>query len=273
MKIQFCTYPTKDHAVCIFGFGCLVFAIGCFNAYLLNLFGEIEKSVILSRGLNVTRTAPFFYCELPYDDCLCSVLLNKSENSKQCIIYVQLMGSRILPSISFFLQIYLVQKVFSLNSDCHRVFIYALHILSIFTSTSMIIVIFRSSCYHGFITYGLLLTGWLLFVLSCYNVVRHERRVLTSRPHSNIVVAVHISWRNGNPNRALREFPWIKIGILYLWLWICSFFSSPFWLSIICVPLYFFVVSFKYLHYFVFFGFFVCMNNLHLTNESTILIE
>jgi hypothetical protein len=119
--------------------------------------------------------------------------------------------SRILPSISFFLQIYLVQRVFSLNLDCHRAFIYALYILSIFTFTSMIISIFWSSCYHGFITYGLLVTGGLLSVLSCYNFIRHDdERILTSSPRGNKVVAVHTSGTNNKLKSAWQELPWIK---------------------------------------------------------------
>jgi len=206
MKIQFRTYSTLKHLGYIFGFSCIVYAISCFNTYLLRHFGETEKSILDSRGLNVTHFTALLYCELPYDDCLCPVLLNKSDNSEKCITYVQLIGSRILTLVSFILQIYLVRKLFSLNSDCSRVFIYALSIVSIFTFIGMTISIYWSSCYHVSITYTLLLTGTSLWLLSFYSLSSTADCLPTSS-HGNQTVVIHISGKINNRNRAWQQLP------------------------------------------------------------------
>jgi hypothetical protein len=206
MKIQFRTYSTLEHVACIFGFSCIVYAMSCFNTYFLRFFGEAEKSVLYSRGLNVTHFSPLLYCELPYDDCLCTVLFNKSDNSEKCITYVQLIGSRILPLVSFFLQIYLVRKLFSLNSDHPRVIIYTLSILSIFTFIGMTISIYWNSCYHVSITYTQLLTGTLLWLLSLYNLVSIAERTPASS-NGNKIVAARTSGKTNKPERAWQELP------------------------------------------------------------------
>jgi hypothetical protein len=206
MKIQFRTNTSLKDACYTFLFSCVVYAISFFNTHLQSLFGNAEESILSSRGLNVKHISPLLYCELPYDDCLCTVLLNKSDNSEKCFTDIQLMGSRILPIVSFFLQIYLVRKLISLNSNHCRVIIYTLSIVSIFTCIGMTICIFWSSCYHVSITFTLLLTSSILWILSFYNMLVSEER-FRSCSHCNKIAADHSSKRNNNPNRAWQEVP------------------------------------------------------------------
>jgi hypothetical protein len=142
MKIQYGTPSTLCYALSIFLFGAVVFAIGYLNVYLQRLRGETEESILLSRKLNLTNTPKVFHCNLRCDDCLCSVLLNKSNSSENCIIDSQIVASRILLLISFFLQIFLVRELFSLIADHRHIIIYALWIVSFFTVVGMIISIF-----------------------------------------------------------------------------------------------------------------------------------
>jgi hypothetical protein len=206
MRIQFGPITNLDDACCTFLFGSVVFAITCFNTHLHSLFGDAEVSILRSRGLNVTRISPILYCDLPYDDCLCPVLLNKSNISENCIAYYQLVSSRILPLVSFFLQIYLVRKLFSLNADHRRVVIYALWIISIFTCIGMRICIYWSSCYQLYITLTLYLTYGILWVLCAHNIgVNMER--LPSFSHGNKVAGIHSLGRNNESNKAWQELP------------------------------------------------------------------
>jgi hypothetical protein len=209
MKIQFGT-ATKTHPmVTVFFLGCLGFTISWFNASLLTFFGKSEKSILHSRKLNVTHKPDIFYCDLPYDDYLCSVLLNKSNTSGNCISYDQLVVSRILPLISFFLQIYLVRELFSLITDHRRLITYALWIASIFTFISMIISIYWSSCYHVYITSILFVTSGLLLLLSLHNIIVNAERERSSSNRNQIIIA-HRPERTNNANRSWLELLWTK---------------------------------------------------------------
>jgi hypothetical protein len=206
MKIHFGTPLTDYHTTGAFLWGCAIFAIGWFNSHLQVSFGEAEESVLRSRGLNVTtHTAPMFYCDLPYDDCRCLVLLNKSENSEKCITDIQLVGSRILPLVSFFLQIFLVRELFPFSADCPRVISCALWTTSLLIFIGMTISIYWSSCYHAHITFTLLSTGVVLCCLSLLNLMVNDQRTSDSS-HGNRIVPVHRSERNHNASRAWQEF-------------------------------------------------------------------
>lgn len=199
MKIQFGTITSVEDACYTFLFGCVVFAISFFNIHHQSQFADAEESILRLRGLNITHISPLLYCDLPYDDCLCPVLLNKSDNSEMCITDIELVGSRILPLVSFFLQICLVRKLFSLNADHRCVVIYAIWIVSIFTCIGMTICIYWSSCYHISITFTLLLTGSILWFLSLYNMAVSSEGIPSS---GNKIADVHSLGRNRKSNRA-----------------------------------------------------------------------
>jgi hypothetical protein len=200
MKIQFGTPLTLHHIFGSFFLGCVILAIICSNLYLQNVLAESEESILHSRGLNVTHISPFLYCELPYDDCLCSILSNKSHSSEKCITRIQLEGSRILPFISFFLQICLVRELFSLSGDHRHVIIYALWIVSIFIFVGMTIGIHWSACYHVYITAALYSTGGSLWFLSLHNLLVNEDRTRSSSNRNQVIVP-HRSETTNNENR------------------------------------------------------------------------
>jgi len=201
MKIQFGTPLTPKH---IFGsvlLGFIILAIICFNLYLQNVLAESEESILHSRGLNMTHISPFLYCELPYDDCLCSILSNKSHISEKCITRIQLVGSRVLPFISFFLQICLVRELFSLSGDHRHVIIYALWIVSVFIFVGMTIGIHWSACYHVYITAALYSTGSSLWFLSLHNLLVNEDHTRSTSNRSQAIVP-HRSERTNNEIRS-----------------------------------------------------------------------
>jgi hypothetical protein len=204
MKIQFGTACKTYPVVTAWLLGWVVFGISWYNASLLSFFGESEQSILLSHKLNLTRKPDIFYCDLPYDDCLCSVLLNKSNISENCITYVQLVGSRVLPLISFFLQIILLRELFSLITDHRRVFIYVLWIAFILTFVGMIISIYWSSCSQVYITSVLFVTSGLLFSLSLYNLLHKVERLPSSSDCNQIIIA-HRSEITNNTNKSWLE--------------------------------------------------------------------
>lgn len=171
IKIRFGTPLTHWHGCGVFFSGCLMFAIVCYNAELQNRLGEAGRSILHSRGVNETKVPPLFFCDIPYNECLCSVLSNKSQNSEKCVPYNQLAVSRVLPLISFFLQIILIQQLFSFNAECSCLMSNILWASALLIFIGMAISIYSSSCYHARITGILLYTGGLVCFLTLYNFI------------------------------------------------------------------------------------------------------
>jgi hypothetical protein len=183
MKIKYDPPLTTWLAIGSFALASVVFCVCWYAADLHVLFGESVKAILQSRGLNVTNTSPVFYCQLPFDECLCSVLSNESHTSKKCITETQLISTRILPLISFVLEVCLIREFFSLSGNHRLVIISVLWIVSIFVFVGMTIGIYWSSCYHVSITITVTVISMFLCYLSFHNMLYapHPTRVVSNR--------------------------------------------------------------------------------------------
>jgi len=204
MRIKYDTRLTSYHTITAFSLGWLLFFIICFNAHLQYLLGESEKSILQSRNITITQRPTIFYCELPYDDCLCSVISNQTNTSDKCVSFAVLVGSRVLSLISFLFQIALVREILSISTDRPSAVIYTLWIICLFAFIGMIISIHWNSCYHAYIILTLFGTGELLFLLSCHNVIigNDRDRSISNR---NQVIIPHRSETTNNESRSLLE--------------------------------------------------------------------
>jgi hypothetical protein len=189
MKIQYGATMDMGRAAGIFFLGFVTFGVSYYNSYLHCLFGQAETSILLSRGLNVPRIAEALICDLPYDDCRCLVVSNATEKSEKCITYGQLVVSRILPLVSFFLQIILTRELFSFSGNYRRVLVYSLWIASIFIFICITIGIYYSSCYHVYITGTLFATGEVFCFIGVHNLIRnddHQKSISDQRTQMRI---------------------------------------------------------------------------------------
>ena len=132
LEIQFGTSLTFRHAFAAFSLSALIFFSAFLGTYLHDSFGAMEKSILQSRNVSVTEGPNIFFCDLPYNQCLCSSTTNKLNALDDCITYAQLVTSRISPLISFLGQMYLIWKLFSLNGVQSRLIVYSLWIISVF---------------------------------------------------------------------------------------------------------------------------------------------
>jgi hypothetical protein len=215
-----------------------IFGVCWFNVDLHRILGECEKAILQSRGLNVTDTSPLLYCQLPFDECLCSVLSNKSHTSEKCVTKIQLISSRILPLISFVLEICLVREFFSLNGDYRRVIIYVLWIASIFIFVGMTIGIYWSSCYHVCITLSVSGTNILFCYLSLHNVLDGPDSMHPDPIHPvsncNQVIIPHESESTNSESRSWQHLLWTKktYDFFCIWLFMRVFFLCLFFYNI-----------------------------------------
>ena len=194
LRIQLGTKLNAYEACGPFYVGLLAFLISALNAYYHNVFGAVEKTILQSRNMTITEGNDFFFCDLRYTDCLCSLATNKSDSPLNCITHTQLIIARMLPLISFLGQVYLIQKLFSLHGDQRHVVIITLRIVSILVFIGITITIHWNSCYHAYISCIIYITSCPLWILSMRNAMivhghldslsKRKRVVLLSKPET-----------------------------------------------------------------------------------------
>lgn len=170
MRMKYGTPLTSSHACKAFLLGFFLYNVILTNLNLQKFIGDSEKSILQSRNTTLTQRPTIFYCNIPFNDCLCSVISNKSDTSVECITYAVLVGSRILPKFSFFLQILLTREIFSFSTDCPRIVIFTLWITSIFAFIGISISIYWNDCFQAYIAIIVSFTGVVLSALGMYNM-------------------------------------------------------------------------------------------------------
>jgi len=115
--------------------------------------------------LNITSLDIRLFCEMSFDDSLCSVQSTKTKQSKYCLTDNFLFGSRIFLLVSFVLQIFLIHDLFSFSGKYVRFIVYGLWIVAVFIVIIIANGIYRDSCFHRFINGLFCLIDMLLFFL------------------------------------------------------------------------------------------------------------
>jgi hypothetical protein len=200
MNIQFGSKRTPFAVLHIFFLSFVLFGIIWLNGTLQQRLGASQRSVVDARQLNVTHIIDYFYCELPYNDCLCTVLWNTSNTSETCITYDQLAASRILPPVLYALEIYLFRALFTLHTAHRRIIIPFLWIASVFMFIVVIIGFFWTNCLQTYVTVILVWIGVLLLLLIFRNQEIHCNDE-ASDDNRNKNTTVHPSDR---PNEVMR---------------------------------------------------------------------
>jgi len=206
IKIEFGSPFTVYHLAGILIVGSSVCPIAAYNLYLQTFLGDAAESIVHLRRLNITHFSPLFYCDLPYDDYLCSILSNKSNSSENCIPTIHLLGSRILTLVSVFFQIFILHEIFSLNTVHRRVIKNALMMASIYTFIFITIIIHWSSCSHLYLTLILYFTGAPVCFLAIHNTLSNPNS-FSSPSYNNQSVVVDKWNRNRTATRAQQELP------------------------------------------------------------------
>ena len=188
LGIQLGTKLSLRHAWATFYLGGLVYVISAVGPIYHNVFGALEKKILQSHNISITEGSDIFFCDLPYTDCLCSLSRNKSDSSHNCIARAQLISARMSPLISFFGEIYLMQKLFSWNGNQRHVIIYASWMVSILIFIGITITIHWSSCYHAYISYTIFGISGLLWLLSMHTVVIVHRHFVSLYQCKQVVV-------------------------------------------------------------------------------------
>jgi hypothetical protein len=184
MKIKFGT--TLDNVYRAMIVSTILFSFVYLTCLIHNKLDDAQKELYHSRMLNITSLNIRLFCEMSFDDCLCSVQSTKTKQSKYCLTDNFLFGSRIFLLVSFVLQIFVIHDLFSFSGKYVRFIVYGLWIVAVFIVIIIANGIYRDSCFHRFInTLFCLINILLFFLMFCdvaynYDNDRLSRRECTS---------------------------------------------------------------------------------------------
>lgn len=192
---------------------------GVYIAFVLSVFcgvALVSRNIILNPGTcnhsiddshlsNVKSSPRSFSCDLSYQKCLCTFLPNKTANSTSCISDFMFQCSRILPLVSFVLQILIIQELFSLDGDCSRKVVHGARIACLFIFIGLTIGIYWNSCYQQYLSDFLLLPYMLLNLFVAYAFHLTNTDPDRFRRNNTNVMYANQSERNGNEVQSWQE--------------------------------------------------------------------
>ena len=123
---------------------------------------------------NVTATQLGFDCEIPYEECLCSVQSTKNISLENCLTDRFLLGHRISLLFSFIIQICYIREMFTFSGKYSRSIVKSLWIATVFIFAIIASGIYRSSCFHRRLNSFLCATGEILFLVIVLDILRLE---------------------------------------------------------------------------------------------------
>jgi hypothetical protein len=181
MKIRFGTINSGRSPALVLGFTAFLIGYWCMHFQMRRSWSH--DLILEYYPSNVTSTIFNRHCGLPYDDYRCSVLSITPNISKFCLNDAQIASIRLLPLLSFALQVWLIYELFSLSEDCVRFFLYAIGVTSVFIFAGITIVTYHDTCAQPYITMFLFLTSGILFMLVIRDLQIHQdrRRVASNR--------------------------------------------------------------------------------------------
>ena len=135
-----------------------------------------RNSILSLPVTKMTLNNSLSQCNIPYEECRCSVSSDKFNNSKNCITDIQAMGSHILPPISFVLQLYVIYDLFSFSSagGYWNILLGILWLIALFVFIIVAIRMHGISCLYFSINWIVGSSSLFLLLPIVYLVVRRD---------------------------------------------------------------------------------------------------
>jgi hypothetical protein len=150
MSIQFKFPPeneTYDKSSAV-NMAMLIFLTAGFLPLLEIRFTNICQSSFPLSTHNVTVDSNLSGCSIPYDQCRCSVLSNRSGFTKECIPDVEAMAGHIVPLVIYAQVLYLFYKLVSFTGKYRHIFTDIFWIIALVIFVILAIAVHGSSCFH-----------------------------------------------------------------------------------------------------------------------------
>jgi hypothetical protein len=140
-----------------------VFCISCGIMCLDIPFRNSRQSIFLLSNSEITLADYRSLCNIPYDECRCSVLSNKSNSSIKCITDNAAMTAHILPLVSYVLQLYIIYEVFSFSGNYSHIFTDIFWVVALVVFIIVAIGVHGSSCFYSNTIMVICMTGISMF--------------------------------------------------------------------------------------------------------------
>jgi hypothetical protein len=174
MKIRFGTPDNGKSPAIILGLIAFLISYAC--CHFQTRLKWTHDLIISSRPSNATSTIFNRWCGLPYDDYRCSALSTTPNISQYCLKDVEITSIRLLPLVTFVLQLGVIYELFTLVENRMRFFVHALGMTSGLTFAVLTVLFYHNSCAQFFTTFFLFLTSGILFILNIRDMQAHDER-------------------------------------------------------------------------------------------------
>jgi hypothetical protein len=151
--------------------------------HLENLFQNSRESIFPSSKPNGTLSSVLLQCSIPYDECRCSVLSNRSDSSIKCITDVEAMTGHVLPLVLYGLQLYLIREFFSFKGSYAFIFIDIFRITAFGVFAEIATMAHGSSCFHFYTCVTICSTGICLSGFIFYQIFHTDRKYFSRKIH------------------------------------------------------------------------------------------
>jgi hypothetical protein len=117
---------------------------------------------------NMTVDSNISDCSIPYDQCRCSVLSNRSGFRAKCITDVEAMAGHILPLIVYAQVLYLFYNLVSFTGKYRHIFTDIFWIIALVIFVILAIAVHGGSCFHYYTIFIMSVTGLSLAMVPLY---------------------------------------------------------------------------------------------------------
>lgn len=144
-------------------------------------------------------------CSIPYEECRCSFILNKYNNSIECITDIESIIAHMSPIVSYILQVYIIYEIFSFSEKSNYILRDVFSFVTLFIFTIIVINAHESTCsnyntsefllYSSTFLYGIFLC---LFIVSdikyvtCLRYKTYQKRRLVNNNHNHEGLSIGI---------------------------------------------------------------------------------
>ena len=148
----------------------VAFAAACVPMWIGGSVNGCHHLLAKSNMSNGTPSELPNQCHFSYETCLCDTLPNITHISKNCITRLEPHSSRILPPISYVMQVLVVRELFTLSAECDRSSLHMAWTASSLILIGIIIGMYWSNCAYSIIMFCIFATSSLLgftFIYDC----------------------------------------------------------------------------------------------------------
>ncbi len=152
--------------------------------YLNSQFKHSRESIFPSSRPNGTLHSALFQCSIPYDQCRCSVLPNKSASSVKCLTDGMAMAGHIWPLVPYALQLYLLHKFFSFTGKYSHILTDIFWVAALFVLVIIAIFVYGSSCLYFYTCVMIFITSGFLYGFVFHHLSQSKRKSSSRQGHN-----------------------------------------------------------------------------------------